>query len=214
MKLNTTRSVAVAIIVLSISTLAPAQKRNRKNPRPAPSTSITFILRDKTCITGPIVKIDPKVVTIQPPQSVPVTIPRTDLLQASQNGSLIFSARSSWADVEATRFRPQEQVVLKLRNGNVVTDTPLEITPNSLGFKWILWWKKRYRKSQIVTVDYLRHKPDSDAFDYFSQESPDTLLYFYPDFYDRQSALVGRIPVRLYDALKPEDDSALQCPSQ
>ena len=88
----------------------------------------------------------------------------------------------------------------------------LQVTPDGLVYKRFLWLKKRYAKAQIVTVDYLRTKPDADVFDYFTQEAP-ALLFFYPEFYDRLRGLEGRIPVRLYDAVMAEDDAVLKCSS-
>lgn len=166
--------------------------------------------RDGSCVTGPIVKIEPKMVTVKQPQAAPVTIERKDLLQASQANALVFSARSSWADVEAVNLRPRESFEVKLRNGRLIEERPLRVTDGSFIYKRLLWMKKAYAKDQIVTVDYLRVKPDSDAFDYFTQEAP-ALLFFYPDSYDRLRGLEGRIPVRLYDAAMPEDDTALKC---
>jgi hypothetical protein len=64
-----------------------------------------------------------------------------------------------------------------------------------------------------VTVDYLRVKPDSNGFDYFTQEAP-ALLFFYPESYDRLKGLEGRIPVRLYDVVMRQDDAPLKCSTQ
>jgi hypothetical protein len=198
-------------LILNAGGLAFAQfHRRNKVERVAPSTSLTFMKRNGSCVNGPILKIEPKMVTVKQAQSAPVTIERKDLLQASQGDSLVFSARSSWADVEAVRLRPREGLELKLRNGKLIEERPLSFTDNGFVCKRFLWLKKRYAKAQIMTVDYLRMKPDSDVFDYFTQEAP-ALLFFYPESYDRLKGLEGRTPVRLYDAAMPEDDTALKC---
>jgi hypothetical protein len=198
--------------MLNAGGLAFAQfhRRNRVE-RVAPSASLTFMKRDGSCLTGPILKIEPKMVTVKQPQAAPVTIERKDLLQASQVDSLVFSARSSWADVQAVHLRPRESFVVKLRNSKLIEERPLRVTDEGFVYKRLLWLKKRYAKAQVVTVDYLRMKPDSDVFDYFTQEAP-ALLFFYPESYDRLKGLEGRIPVRLYDAAMPEGDAALKCP--
>jgi hypothetical protein len=208
---NKTWTVAALVLVL-VSPFAPAQKHGRKSPRPAPSTSLIFLKRDRSCITGPISVIDPKTVTVSTGSSLPVKIARADLLQASQNNSLVFSARSSWVDLQAVHLRAREEITFKLRSGKIVKGVPLQVTADSINFKFILWTKKRYPKRQILTVDYLRQKPNSAAFDTYTQESPATMLFFYPELYDQWSLLVDRIPVRLYDVLKPEDNSPLHCP--
>jgi hypothetical protein len=206
--------LAAAILMLNAAGLAFAQFHHRnKVDRVPPSTSLTFMKRDGSCVTGPILKIEPKVVTIKQAQATPVTIERKDLLQASQGDSLVFSARSSWADVEAVHLRPRESFEVKLRNSKLVDERPLRVTDDGVVCKRFLWLKKRYAKAQIMTVDYLRMKPDSDVFDYFTQEAP-ALLFFYPESYDRLKGLEGRIPVRLYDAAMREDDTALKCSSR
>jgi hypothetical protein len=202
---------AAAILILNACGLAIAQfHRRNKAQRVPPSTSLTFMKRDGSCVTGPILKIEPKRITIQQPPSAPVAIERNDLLQASQGDALVFSARSSWADVENLHLRPNESFEVKLRSSVSINEKPLRVTADSLVYKRFLWWKKSYAKSQIVTVDYLRMKPDSNVFDYFTQEAP-ALLFFYPDSYDRLKGLEGRIPVRLYDAAMREDDAPLRC---
>jgi hypothetical protein len=166
--------------------------------------------KDGACVDGTISRIQPKTVTVAQVQQPPVAIQRSDLLQVSQGDSLVFSARSSWADVEAAHLLPRESLSVKLHNGKVIRDKPLLITTDGMVFKRFLWMKTRVGKAQIVTVDYLRMKPESDAFDYFAQEAP-AMLFFYPEFYDRLSGLEGRIPVRLYDAVRPEDNAPLKC---
>jgi hypothetical protein len=178
--------------------------------RVPPSQAMTFIKKDGTCVNGRIAKIEPKTLTIQT-KTVPVLLSRKDLLQASQADSLVFSARSSWSDVEAVHLRLPECFQLKLRSGKVVTGRPLRVTDDAFVFKRIAWLTTRYPKAQIDTVDYLRVKPDAIGFDYFTQTAP-ALLFFYPDSYDRLKNDEGRIPVRLYDAVMKEDDTALQCP--
>jgi hypothetical protein len=188
-----------------------ARKHSRHKVESAPSSaSLRFIRKDGSCVDGPIAKIDPKAVTIQQSQMQPVVIQRNDLLQVSQDDALLFSARSSWADVEAVRLTPHESFQFALRNGKTIKGTPLEVTDDGFVYKRALWLKKRYAKAKIVTVDYLRLRPESAAFDYFAQEGP-AMLFFYPEFYDRLRGLEGRVPVRLYDALQPQSDAPLQC---
>jgi hypothetical protein len=203
--------IAAVILILNSGGLAFAQFHHRNRAeRVPPSTSLTFMKRDGSCVTGPILKIESKRVTIQQPQSAPVTIERKDLLQVRQGDALVFSSRSSWADMENVSFRPNESFEVKLRSSASIKEKPLRVTADSLVYKRFLWWKKSYAKSQIVTVDYLRMKPDSNVFDYFTQEAP-ALLFFYPDSYDRLKGLEGRIPVRLYDAAMREDNAPLRC---
>jgi hypothetical protein len=203
--------IAALFLLLQCGRFAFAQFHHRAKVHPAaPSASLTFIRKDGTCIDGPIASITPKAVTVQPPQKPPVTIQRSDLLQVIQEDAVLFSARSSWADVEAVQLSPHESFTLKTRKGVLVQGRPISVTDYGFVFKRYLWLKKRYPKDQIVSVDYLRMKPASPAFDYFTQEAP-ALLFFYPEFYDRLAGLEGHVPVRLYDTLLHEDNAPLKC---
>jgi hypothetical protein len=203
--------IAALILLLQWSGFVFSQRAHRDSLQRAPrSTSLTFMRKDRSCVDGPIAKIDPTVVTIQQNQKPPVTLQRSDLLRVSQGDALVFSARSSWADVEAVHLLPRESFLVKLHNGKVIKDRPLRVAADGMLFKRFLRRTKRIAKDRIVTVDYLRMRPESDAFDYFAEEAP-ALLFFYPEFYDRLAGLEGRIPVRLYDAVRPEDDAPLKC---
>lgn len=173
------------------------------------SSTLTFIERDGTCIYGPIASADAIKVEVRPYGKPPVSIPRSDLLQISQGDALVFSAVSSWANVEQTPVYPREALVLKLGSGKVVQGKPAKVTADGITVKHG-WITTNYKRADVVTVDYLRLKPGSDGFDYFSQEAP-VLLFFSPEFYYRLIGLEGRIPVRLYDATKPQETGTPQC---
>jgi hypothetical protein len=146
--------------------------------------------------------MDAKTITIQPYKQPSITIPKVDLLQVRQGDALLFSAISSWADVEAAHVVPHEAFVLKMRSGKVVRGRPLKVTADCITLKNGLITTD-YRKTEINTVDYLRVKPETDTWDYLAQESPE-LLFLIPETYFRLIGLEGRIPVRLYDASVPD----------
>jgi hypothetical protein len=173
------------------------------------SSTLTFIEQDGTCIDGPIGAADAAKVEVRPYGKPPVTIPRSNLLQIRQGNALLYSAVSSWVDVEQIPVYPREALVLKLGTGKVVQGKPVKVTTDSLALKHGLM-TTIYKKTDVVTVDYLRLKPESDGFDYFSQEAPGLLL-FYPEFYYRLIGLEGRIAVRLYDATKPQVTAPPKC---
>ena len=205
-----------ALVLLATATVSAHGWPKHRAAKSAPhSSSITFIEKDGVCLSGPILKIEPKTLTVGQPQKPPVLIQRASLLQATQtqagqDDSLLFSARSSWADVQAVHLLSRESLILKLRNGTQVTGRPAEITDSGVLFRYGPFLKKLYLKAQIATVDYLRLKPYSNAFDEFAQQSP-ALLFFYPESYDHVSGLEGRVPVRLYDAVQPEENTPLKC---
>jgi len=102
----------------------------------------------------------------------------------------------------AAHVVPHEAFVLKTRSGKVVKGTPLIVARESITLKHGLITTV-YPRAEIVTVDYLRVKPETDTWDYFAQESPE-LLFIFPETYYRLMGLEGTIPVRLYDASVPE----------
>jgi hypothetical protein len=168
--------------------------------------------RDRTCVQGQISKVDAKVVTIQTYKKPPISIQREDLLQVRQGDALVFSAVSSWSDVMVAHVIPHEAFVLKTRSGKVVKGVPSKVTQDSITLKQGLITIE-YSKAEIIVVDYLRVKPADDTYDYFVKEGPE-LLFLFPETYYRLMGLEGRVPVRLFDASKPEAGAVLQCSSR
>lgn len=175
------------------------------------SSSFKFVQRDGTCVFGKISKADTASITVQPFQKSSITIPRESLLQISQGNALLFTARSSWADVSGAILYPGEALVLSLKNGSQVKGKLVKTVSDSLTLKHGLRTTV-YPKSDIATVDYLRVKPPTDGFMSILGEAP-WILAFDPEFYYRASGLAGKMRVRLYDATKPEDDNPVECKS-
>ncbi len=160
---------------------------------------------------GKISKADGASITVQLFERPPITLPKDDVLQVSQGNALLYSARSSWADVSAAPVYPREAFVLVLKSGKHVKGKPTKTMPDSITLKHA-FSTTLYRKSEIATVDYLRVKPATDAFMTDLGEAP-WLLLLDPEFYYRATGLPGKIQIRLYDATKPEDDTPVACKS-
>lgn len=204
------RSRAIALCILTPVLCAPAQSAPNGLKHVTHSASLTFFLKNGACICGTISKVDANAIIVNRTPQGPITLQRDNLLQVSQGTALLFSARSSWSDVVHTPVNSHEEYILNLKNGKQVRGRPAKVTGDSITLKHA-FSRTTYSKSSITTVTYLRVKPETDNFDYLSQEAP-YLLFFDPEFYSRAFRLEGRVPVRLYDSSKPEDDSALQCP--
>jgi len=99
--------------------------------------------------------------------------------------------------------------VLTLKGGKQIKGKPTKTTADSITLKRGLN-NTLYQKSGILTVDYLRAKPATDALMFVLGEAP-WMLIFDPEFYYRATGLPGRISIRLYDAAKPEDNSPNVC---
>jgi hypothetical protein len=175
------------------------------------SSSFKFVQRDGTCIFGKILKADATSVTVQPFQKPSTTIPREDLLQIIQGNALLFTARSSWADVSGATLYPREALVLNLKSGKQVKGKPIKTNSDGITLKHGVH-TSLYPKPDIATIDYLRVKPATDAFMSILGEAP-WIVVLDPEFYYRATGLAGRIQVRLYDATKPEDDNPVECKS-
>ncbi len=173
------------------------------------SSSLTFMKRDRTCVYGPIAKVNAQAITVQQYNAKPITIQRADLLQVSQGDALLFTVLSSWSSVMKAHVLPHEAFILTMRNSKTVKGRPAKITSDSITLKHGLT-TTTYMKNEVATVDYLCLKPESDNLDYFAQEAP-FLLFFDPGFYYRLAGLEGRIPVRLYDSSRPESIAAPKC---
>lgn len=156
------------------------------------SASFEFVERDGVCVYGKILKVDAASITVQPFEKSSVTLQKEALLRVSQGDALLYSARSSWADVStsAAVLRSQEAFVLTLKSGKQVKGKPTQMSVDSITLKHGLN-RSLYQKSEILTVDYLRVKPATDAFMLVLGEAP-WMLIFDPEFYYRATGLPGR----------------------
>ncbi len=175
------------------------------------SASFKFAERDGTCVYGNVSKTDATSITVQPFEKPPVILQKANLLQVSQGNDLLYSARSSWTDVSEAILYPHEAFVATLKSGKQVKGKPIKTSPDSITLKHGLG-VNMYTKSEILSIDYLRIKPATDAFIAVLGEAP-WMLVFDPEFYYRATGLPGKLTIRLYDATKPEDDSPVVCKS-
>ena len=173
------------------------------------AASLLFMKRDSQCVQGVLEKSDAATVTVKRVNLPDVTLERADLLQISQGNALVFSGRSSWADVTGVHLDPLEELVVELKDGEHGRGKLVRSTASSLVLKHGLH-TARYAKVEIKTVDYLRWKPATDKLDSASEKAPWSMI-LYPESYSRLVGHEGRLRVRLYDASKPEDNSPLQC---
>jgi hypothetical protein len=102
-----------------------------------------------------------------------------------------------------------EHLILTLRSGKQIKGAPVKVTSDSITLKHGLS-TAIFSKSDVTKVDCLRVMPASDGFNLALAEAP-FFAIFYPEFYHRIAGLKGRLHVRLYDASRPEDNTALTC---
>jgi hypothetical protein len=203
---------AAAFIALFFTTIGAVTQQSRvagSLDHVTRSAAFTFMQRNGKCVTGNISQADAATITVQQLDKSSIAIQRDALYQVIQGNALLFSARSSWADVVGVHLYPNETLLVTMRGGKQVRGKPVMVSADAIILKHGLS-KTRYPKMEIATIDYLRAKPPTDSFQATLQEAP-YALFFYPEFYHRMAGLAGRIPVRLFDAAKPEDNAPLSC---
>lgn len=173
------------------------------------SASFYFVQHDGSCQRGSIIKADSNEITIRTSEQTQAAIMRESLLQVRQGDGLIYSARSSWSDVAKAHVYPREALMVTTLTGVHVKGKPIAVKSDSITLKHG-FATTTIPKAKISVVDYFRVKPETDNFDFVLEEAPWAII-FYPEFYSRTAGLEGRIPVRLYDASKPEDNRTLDC---
>jgi len=197
--------ILVPLMLVEISTSAFSQSTPVALKSAKHNASLSFLLRDGTRVFGKVLRVDAASISVAASNQPPTIIARADLLQVQQGDALLYSAISSWRDVEAAHVISHEAFFLKMQNGKVVKGRPVKVTADAITLKHGFITTK-YLKADIATVDYLRMKPETDTWDNFSQEAP-FLLFFLPETYYRLMGLEGRIPVRLYDSSQAESVS-------
>jgi hypothetical protein len=199
------RWLLVCFAVCVLSRPNTAQSQSEPLAGVTHESTLYVVQRDGSCVRGMLSKADPKSLTIVPFQKQPITLQWDQLLEVSQGDALLFTARSSWARVEHTNLYPREALIVVTKKGKQVKGHPLKMTDQSITMRHGLNTTV-FTKSDVAIVDYLRDKPATDNFLFVLEEAPWALI-FYPELYSRMVGLEGRLPVRLYDASKPEDDN-------
>ncbi len=118
-------------------------------------------------------------------------------------GDAIFSGRSSWVDVgQLNALGPRERIVVLTSDGRehagksaVIRGDLITLSNAERG--------ETYRKTDIRGVRYVRTKPLTATQEHFVHEN---ISYLDPELW-WNGLFLGTIPVMLYDASEPEDNS-------
>ncbi len=161
--------------------------------------------------------------------------PRADVFRVSTEWHLYYSSRSSWADVSSLRGEGKKIVT---RTGEVFVSKPpfnysagetirerlkivtktgktYEVKPPFNVSDDGIWLSAsgestKIPKDEIAQVYDVVPKPLTDGDEYAADELG-PMLIFDPDLYVYGLHLEHYVPVLLYDASKPEDNSPAQC---
>jgi preprotein translocase subunit YajC len=200
---------ALAIcLALSSRALGPAKADPWENLRCVTRhRAYTFFDRESNCTTGQILTVTDQSVTIKPPQGNNITVERRNVVRVTDwNGrnNVIYSAKSSWSDVEAINTKASVNVLTKngrVCQGKVVStsDTGITLMHSNCDIN--------LAKEDIAQVYRVRSKPMSEGAERSAQE----LFVVDPRLWPYLLNISAKISVRLYDSSVPEDDSPVQC---
>jgi hypothetical protein len=171
--------------------------------------------RDLHCYSGKIARVTAQSVAIQDGKKPPVTIERKDLLRLGEfltPASVIYSGRSSWADVQKLPHHPPHDAVDvrvvthegKEYSGKLIATSDTGLTV-SAGHQ-----KVDISKPVVSQVFYLRYKPMSPGTEYAYDESF-VFQVFDPALWPYLLGAAPKIAVRLYDSSQPEENSPIVC---
>lgn len=172
------------------------------------SNPYTFVLRDGTCQTGKIRGVEETRIILESGAEVQ----KPNVLWVGEGMSpheVLYSGRSSWSDVRHVEPGRLEALNVRLKSGKsmqgpVVTASESQITIKHYGRS------VRIAKDEVAEVEYVRFKPVSEAHRYFAQEAAGLQLLD-PKAWQYLLRIDALLPVRLYDASMPEDNSPLKC---
>jgi len=199
----------------------------------------TIETRDRKCVWGTVTRItsDSLTAKVQGPNffTGTVTFPRANVFRVTNGWHVYYSGRSSWADVSSLRGEGKKIVT---RTGKVFVSKPsfnfsagdtirerLKIVtktgrtyelkpPFNVSDDGILLSvseeSTKIPKNEIAQVYDVVPKPLTDGGEYAADELG-PMLIFDPDLYVYGLHLEQYVPVLLYDAGKPEDNSPGQC---
>jgi hypothetical protein len=169
----------------------------------------TFVDRESNCVTGQILDVTERSVTIMIPGAKSTTIERKNALRVIDGHHLfdvIYSGKSSWSDVEGLPPKTKEQVRVLTKDGREyegklvsTSDAEMTLIQTTGNMKLI--------KEDIAQVYYVRYKPLSEGAEHSAQEMFVVDPRLWPHFFN----ISARFPVLLYDSSIPEDDSPVQC---
>jgi hypothetical protein len=169
--------------------------------------SYGFVLRDGTCVTGKIVAVAADAVKIN--QTTPATLKRSDVVRVSDGEhvyDVVYSGRSSWSDAAGIPPNAKSYLRVVTKDGSQHEGAAARVGDSDITLD-----KKgkpdNIEKSDVARVFYVRLKPMSDSARFSDQETFPLNPELWPYYWN-----IGvHMPVLLYDALAPEDNSKIVC---
>jgi hypothetical protein len=173
-----------------------------------PSNAYTIALRDGTCQSGKIQKIEPDKLILESGN----TVQSSDVLCVGEGMSpqdILYSGRSSWYDLKEVKPGPRETLAIRLKTGKSINGPFISASDSDLTIKRFGHTAK-IPKQDITHVNYIRLKHVSWAHLYFAQEAAG-LQFLDPKVWQYLLRINALLSVPIYDSAIPEDDSPLSC---
>ena len=183
----------------------------------------TVVLRSGRCERGTISKVDGGLLVVEPgPAPARKTAPRRaetvsrpDVLRVGEGlgaREIVYSGRSSWADVGECVPGPREHLTVVLNTGQridtkrvalLVSEITIESGERSMTVP----------KRDVSRVLYVRFKPLPGGYEWMVQEAP-FLALFSPKTWQNALKINAMMTVLLYDSTAGEDSSPVACAGQ
>ncbi|HST13098.1 MAG TPA: hypothetical protein VLL05_22150 [Terriglobales bacterium] len=216
---------AVAIALLVEPTVSSAKTPKHEDPwlvlnRVTHKRDYVVETRNHECVAGTIREVTAnhltakiyKVADLSTGILIPetVTFPRADVLRVSSGKAVYYSGRSSWSDVASIRATGRERLQVVTKVGAIhLVKPPYTVSDESISFESSRSPAKLL-KSEIAQVYEIAMKPLTATREYAADELG-PMIIFDPDLYVYAFHLEGYVPVLLYSASEPEDNSSAQC---
>ena len=207
------------IVLLTSSSLVAQEDPWVELARIARGNYYNFALRDKTCLYGPLKAVSPESIEVDISPTAPsigpqiVKVNRAEVVQVQGPTGILYSGRSSWADVQgvSAAIGLRESLCVALKSGRSVCGKPVAVTDAMLSLKG--GGAKAIQKADVATVSYVRIKPISAGSAWFAQEAG-LLALFDPHEWPYILGIGVHMRVLIYSSAMAEDDSSVECPKR
>jgi hypothetical protein len=171
--------------------------------------------RDRKCVSGTITGVTSNGLKAKLQASASRRLPETltflraDVLRVGDGQLIYYSGRSSWSDLGSLRVS-RDRLKIVTKDGKVYKFKP-PYTVSDEGIALEASGKSmNVSKIEIAQVYDMVVMPLSD-FGEYSLDELGPMVIFDPDWYAWKLNLERHVPVLLYDASAPEDNSSAQC---
>ncbi len=215
------RCFSALLLLFSLTSASFAQSAERSESwnnlkQLTHKATFIFVKTDRNCIGGMIASVTDRALVVKELHGQPITITREELLHVNQGdwgAGVLFSSRSSWADVNAVTSRNgrtlKSKVLIETKSGRTQQGTLTSVSEGDIAMDSqhnVI----HVAKADIATVSLVTSKPLSSSASYADDELA-WMKIFDPQLWPKMFGFQGSMRVRLFDASLPEDNSPIVC---